>query len=94
VDSTGSERAAATGCLSRAERVLLWIAPVLFACAAWAAFHEYGWLGWLAALPGAYVGRAAGDLALSTSHRVETTGEPRGIGVGIPEVACAPRGRR
>ena len=64
----GAEAATTRG---TARLALGWLPALLFASATWAVFHDYGWLAWLAAVPGAYFGRAASDLATAESYRVE-----------------------
>jgi hypothetical protein len=71
VDADGSRTEPSTGRPLTGDRALLWVPPLLFAAATWAVFREAGWLAWLAAIPAAYVGRAAGDLATAGSHRIE-----------------------
>ncbi len=73
----GSGREGVARGSATAELVLRWAPSLLFACATWAVFHDDGWLAWLVTIAGAYVGRAAGDLATAGSHRVES-GPPRG----------------
>jgi hypothetical protein len=67
--AVGAEAGAATP--GTARLVLRWLPSLVFAFATWAVFHDHGWLAWIAAVPGAYFGRAASDLATAESHRVE-----------------------
>ncbi len=60
----------------RGERALQWVPAVFLASAGWLAFHEYGWVAWVALLAGGYFGRAVGDLAVGIGRPVEDACEP------------------